>query len=174
LADDSLAAFGDPGAVIDRPATMKHARAMPDDGSRTPGSTDKPRGLPRRRAMAPPHALRVKRVYAAPDEGDGLRILVDRLWPRGMARQKAQVDLWLKDVAPSDALRRQFHGRPDQWAAFNAAYGRQLAQAPARPLAESIIDKLAASAVTLLYAARDEQHNNAIALRDWLASRMGE
>ena len=121
-----------------------------------------------------PHALRVKRVYAAPDEDDGLRILVDRLWPRGVAKQNSRIDLWLRDVAPSNQLRRRFHGDPDQWAAFNAAYAEELARAPALPLANSIIEKLAAGAVTLVYAARDERRNNAVALRDWLAARMRE
>ncbi len=119
-----------------------------------------------------PRALRVKRVYAAPEKDDGLRILVDRLWPRGIAKQDAEIDMWLKDVAPSSELRRRFHGDPDQWAAFNAAYAEELARAPALPLADSIIEKLAGSAVTLLYAARDERRNNAVALRDWLAARM--
>ena len=127
-----------------------------------------------KRRAATPNALRVKRVYAAPDEGDGLRILVDRLWPRGLTKQKARIDLWMKDVAPSDGLRRRFHGDSEQWVAFNAAYAEELARAPTAPLADSIIEKLAASAVTLLYAARNEPRNNAVALRDWLAARMRE
>ena len=117
---------------------------MADEGSRAPGARDKPREARRRRATALPAAPRVKRVYAAPDEGDGLRILVDRLWPRGMAREKAHVDLWLKDVAPSNALRRQFHLHPDHWAAFKAGYDAELAREPALPLAESILKKLTA------------------------------
>jgi uncharacterized protein YeaO (DUF488 family) len=119
-------------------------------------------------------ALRIKRVYVAPEKDDGLRVLVDRLWPRGIAKRDAAIDIWLKDVAPSNELRRRFHGDPGQWAAFNAAYAEELARPPALPLADSIIEKLAAGAVTLLYAARDEQRNNAVALRDWLAARMGE
>jgi uncharacterized protein YeaO (DUF488 family) len=125
-----------------------------------------------KRGARAPRALRIKRVYAAPEKDDGLRILVDRLWPRGIAKQDAQIDMWLKDVAPSHELRRRFHGDPGQWAAFNAAYAEELARAPALPLADSIIEKLAGSAVTLLYAARDERRNNAVALRDWLAARM--
>jgi len=151
---------------------MKHFFAMPHDESHAQGSTHKPRRVVRQRG-ASAHALRVKRVYAVAEEDDGLRILVDRLWPRGMTREKARVDLWLKDVAPSNELRRQFHGHPDHWAAFTAAYREELAREPARQAAASIIDKLATSAVTLLYAARDEAHNNAVALRDWLAARTG-
>ena len=150
---------------------MKHGFVMSAHGSHASGSTGKPPGA-RRRGAAQGGALRIKRVYAPPDEDDGLRILVDRLWPRGLAREKARIDLWLKDVAPSNELRRQFHGHPDHWAAFNAASGQELAQEPARQAAQSIIDKLAAGPVTLLYAARDEQHNNAVALRDWLAARI--
>ena len=116
--------------------------------------------------------LRIKRVYAAPDKADGLRILVDRLWPRGIAKQKARIDLWLKDIAPSDALRQRFHGKPEAWREFTAAYAKELAQQPARAAAESLREKLRASPVTLLYAARDEEHNNAAALRDWLVKRM--
>ena len=153
---------------------MKHFFAMPDHGSRAPGSTGAPRGVRRRRRADQPHALRVKRVYAPSDEGDGLRILVDRLWPRGLAKQEARVDLWLRDAAPSNELRRRFHSHPDRWAAFKAAYDEELEGEPARSLAGSIIDKLAATPVTLLYAARDEQRNNAVALRDWLVARMAE
>ena len=67
-------------------------------------------------------ALALKRIYEPPDASDGTRILVDRLWPRGIARDKARIDLWLKEVAPSDALRKRFHGKPDDWDAFRAAY----------------------------------------------------
>jgi uncharacterized protein YeaO (DUF488 family) len=110
----------------------------------------------------------VKRVYDPPDEVDGLRVLVDRLWPRGLSREKARVDLWLKDVAPGDDLRRRFHANPAAWKPFVAAYERELAREPARAAAELLAQRLAQTSVTLLYAARDEQHNNAVALRDWL------
>ncbi|MDE2133273.1 MAG: DUF488 family protein [Alphaproteobacteria bacterium] len=116
-------------------------------------------------------ALRLKRVYEAPDESDGLRILVDRLWPRGIAKEKAHIDLWLKDVAPSNDLRRRFHGKPGAWKEFTAAYAKELAREPALSLAAAIEGNLADTAVTLLYAARDTEHNNAVALRDWLLSR---
>ncbi len=116
-------------------------------------------------------ALRLKRVYETPEKSDGLRILVDRLWPRGIAKEKAHIDLWLKDVAPSNDLRRRFHGKPEAWKEFTAAYAEELAHEPALSLANSIIGKLAGTAVTLLYAARDTEHNNAVALRDWLLLR---
>ena len=71
-------------------------------------------------------SLRLKRVYEQPEAGDGMRILVDRLWPRGLAKAKARIDLWLKDIAPSDALRKRFHAKPDDWGAFCAAYAAEL------------------------------------------------
>ena len=77
-------------------------------------------------------AVRVKRVYEQAAEDDGLRVLVDRLWPRGLAKNKAHIDEWLKDVAPSDALRHRFHDQPAKWEEFVAAYGRELEQEPAK------------------------------------------
>lgn len=112
--------------------------------------------------------LRVKRVYEPPAEDDGTRILVDRLWPRGLSKAKARVDLWLKEVAPSDALRRRFHNNPEQWSAFVAAYGRELKQEPAKSAAADLRKQIKRARVTLLFAAHDEEHNNAVALKDWL------
>lgn len=115
--------------------------------------------------------LQVKRVYEPPADEDGLRVLVDRLWPRGLTKQKASIDLWLKDVAPSDTLRRRFHGNPDQWSAFVTAYGRELRQEPAKSAAAHLREQIKHGRVTLLYAARDEAHNNAVALKNWLARK---
>ena len=113
-------------------------------------------------------AIALKRVYAPPDAGDGTRILVDRLWPRGIARDKARIDFWLKDVAPSDALRKRFHGNPDDWDAFCAAYFAELEEPAAQAAAKDLLARLRKGPVTLLYAARDERRNNAVALRAWL------
>jgi len=117
-------------------------------------------------------SLAVKRVYAPPEPDDGTRILVDRLWPRGIARDKASIDLWLKDIAPSDALRKRFHAKPERWDDFRAAYAAELDGAAA---AQSAVKELRAllrrGTVTLLYAARDEERNNAVALKAWLARR---
>jgi uncharacterized protein YeaO (DUF488 family) len=99
--------------------------------------------------------FRIKRIYEPAGKDDGLRVLVDRLWPRGIAKRKAHIDLWLRDLSPSDALRRMVHADPTKWDEFVKAYGRELKQEPART-------------VTLLYAARDEAHNNAVALKRWL------
>jgi uncharacterized protein YeaO (DUF488 family) len=112
--------------------------------------------------------LHIKRVYEPAAEEDGLRVLVDRLWPRGIAKEKARIDLWLKDVAPSDALRRRFHGNPSKWKEFVAAYSRELEEEPAKTAAAGLRERLRTQPVTLLYAARDETHNNAVALKSWL------
>ncbi len=113
--------------------------------------------------------LSVKRVYDPPSPEDGTRILVDRLWPRGV--RKERIDLWLKDIAPSDALRHEFHGHPDQWETFRAAYAAELGSASAQAALAILMEKIAAGPVTLLYAAKDETRNNAEALRLWLTGR---
>lgn len=115
--------------------------------------------------------LALKRVYAPPATDDGMRILVDRLWPRGLSKEKAQINLWLKDIAPSDALRKRFHGKSEDWEEFCTAYFAELEQPAACAAAEELRAERRKGAVTLLYAARDEQHNNAVALKRWLNRR---
>lgn len=118
--------------------------------------------------------LRLKRIYEPPEANDGTRILVDRLWPRGISREKARVDLWLREIAPSGALRKRFHGKPEDWDAFLAAYAAELQEeAEARSAVETLFGRLRQGPATLLYAARDERHNNAVALKDWLERHMG-
>ncbi|MFI5013567.1 MAG: DUF488 domain-containing protein [Hyphomicrobiales bacterium] len=112
--------------------------------------------------------LRIKRVYEPAAASDGVRVLVDRLWPRGLSKEKARVDLWLKDIAPSDMLRRQMHGGEIGWDQFEAAYSAELAREPARSAAQALIDRIEHGRVTLLYAARDETRNNAVALKRWI------
>lgn len=116
-------------------------------------------------------AIRVKRIYEPSEAGDGMRILVDRLWPRGIAKAKAKVDLWLKEIAPSDALRKRFHAKPALWDAFGAAYAKELQAEPAASAATELRRHARQGPVTLLYAARDEEHNNAVALKAWLTRR---
>lgn len=120
------------------------------------------------------HALNVKRVYAPAENEDGLRVLVDRLWPRGIARDKARIHLWLKEIAPSNDLRRRFHGKLGKWSEFKAAYVRELGREPARIHANELIERLRKTPVTLLYAARNEDANNAIVLKDWLLARCSD
>jgi uncharacterized protein YeaO (DUF488 family) len=112
--------------------------------------------------------FRIKRVYEPTADDDGLRVLVDRLWPRGLAKEKAHIDQWLKDVAPSDTLRRRFHGNPATWDKFVTTYARELAQEPAATAAADLRALGRKQPVTLLYAARDETHNNAVALKKLL------
>jgi uncharacterized protein YeaO (DUF488 family) len=113
--------------------------------------------------------IKLKRIYQAPAASDGTRILVDRLWPRGIAKAKAKVDLWLKDIAPSDALRKRFHGHPEDWDEFRKAYAAELKQAG--EAVKALRGHLRKGTVTLLYAARDQEHNNAVALKHWLGRR---
>jgi uncharacterized protein YeaO (DUF488 family) len=114
-------------------------------------------------------SLMLKRVYERPEPGDGTRILVDRLWPRGLSR--AKIDVWLKDIAPSDQLRKRFHAKPGDWDAFCAAYAAELEGEPAQAALEHLRELQHTGPVTLLYAARDEAHNNAVALKAWLEHR---
>lgn len=127
----------------------------------------------RRFPAKPVKRLGVKRVYEPLADDDGLRILVDRLWPRGLTKAKARVDWWLKDIAPSDALRRRFHGEPTKWRDFVVAYGRELTREPAKAAVASLLERLRREpATTLLYASRDDVHNNALALKHWLQRRL--
>lgn len=108
-------------------------------------------------------SISVKRVYESPASSDGKRVLVDRIWPRGMTKEKAKIDLWLKEVAPSTDLRKWFGHDPERWSEFRKRYRAELKNNPA--LAE--LRKMAHQGkLTLVYAARDEERNNALVLRD--------
>lgn len=110
--------------------------------------------------------IRVKRVYDAPAEDDGYRILVDKLWPRGISWERSRVDLWLKDIAPSDELRRWFNHEPEKWAEFKKRYFTEIKERT--EALGSLLEKLKTERVTLLYGARDQQLNNATALKEYL------
>lgn len=112
--------------------------------------------------------LRLKRIYDAPEAGDGCRVLVDRVWPRGLSKRKAEVDLWLKDIAPSTDLRKWFDHTPGLWKTFRSRYFKELDENP-EPVAE-LRERLRQGRVMLLFAARDEAHNNAVALGEYLAN----
>lgn len=114
--------------------------------------------------------IKVKRVYASPAPDDGQRFLVDRLWPRGVKKEALQLDGWLKDVAPSDALRKWFGHDPAKWEEFQERYFAELEAKPEawRPLLEAARQ----GTVTLLFSARDEAHNNAVALKAFLEARL--
>lgn len=107
--------------------------------------------------------IRIKRVYDAPSKEDGYRILVDRLWPRGLSKEKAKVDLWLKEIAPSDELRKRFCHDPIKWEEFKEKYAEELKSKREflRKIKQIEEEK---GTVTLLYAAKNKEHNNAVAL----------
>jgi uncharacterized protein YeaO (DUF488 family) len=98
-----------------------------------------------------------------------MRVLVDRLWPRGVSKEKAQLDLWLREIAPSDALRKEFGHDHSRWAAFQSAYFRELRKQP--EAVENLRQEARRRTVTLLYAARDEARNNAVALLEYLSGK---
>ncbi len=113
--------------------------------------------------------IKLKRVYGQPSADDGYRILVDRLWPRGLTKEKAALDLWLKDVGPSNELRKWFGHDPVLWDEFKRRYFQELAEKTA--LIQQIQEKADAGMVTLVYAAHDSEHNNAVALAEYLAKK---
>lgn len=118
-------------------------------------------------------ALHLKRVYEPPSSTDGRRVLVDRLWPRGVRKADARIDEWLKDVAPSHELRRWFGHDPERFPEFRERYRRELRAEPARSVLAELQRRAARGTVTLIYAARDDQHNNAVVLAQELARRRG-
>ena len=111
----------------------------------------------------------LRRAYVPAGRSDGTRVLVDRIWPRGVSRAAAAIDVWLQEVAPSTDLRHWFGHDPSRWEEFRRRYHRELARRPepVRRLQELVRD----GRVTLVYAARDQQHNNAVALKEYLQGR---
>lgn len=111
--------------------------------------------------------IKIKRIYVAPSKSDGFRILVDRLWPRGVSKEKAKLDLWLKDIAPSGELRKWFGHDPKKWPMFRKKYRDELKNNKeiVAELEKTIKEK---KNVTLLYAAKDEDYNEAVLIREFL------
>lgn len=116
--------------------------------------------------------IRVKRAYRAARVSDGHRVLVDRVWPRGVARDRLRVAEWMPDIAPSVELRRWFRHDPARWAVFRAAYWEELNER--QGLVSSLCARAQNGPVTLIHAAKDELHNNAVVLKDYLHRRLGE
>ena len=108
----------------------------------------------------------IKRVYATPTKSDGKRILVDRLWPRGMSKERARLSDWMKEIAPSDELRNWFHHNPDGWQEFGRRYRKEIAQN--QDALAALREAAGHGTVTLLFASADTEHNNAVVLRDYL------
>lgn len=115
--------------------------------------------------------IQLKRAYEPPGEQDGCRVLVDRLWPRGVSREKMQIDLWLKEIAPSDALRKQFHHDPERWEEFKRRYFAELDGKS--EAVQELLKKAAGGRITLIYGSREERRNNAAALKEYLERRKG-
>ncbi len=109
-------------------------------------------------------SVRIKRAYEPADSGDGYRVLVDRLWPRGLSKDKAHLDMWMKDVAPSTELRRWFGHDPARWDEFVRRYRAELAEPNQNRLVTELADRAAHGSLTLVYGARDTLHNEAVVL----------
>ncbi len=113
--------------------------------------------------------VRVKRVYDEPDAADGTRVLVDRLWPRGIGREQVAADLWLKEAAPSEALRKWYGHDPARWESFRQKYRAELARRGA--ILRMLEELRRRGPLTLIYSARDGAHNNAVVLREVVEDR---
>jgi uncharacterized protein YeaO (DUF488 family) len=150
-------------------AARRKPRLPPTDENDVPGGYSSPacylHELPQ---LAEPgtRGVEIKRIYEVPDAADGLRVLIDRLWPRGISRRRAALDAWLVDLAPSTALRTWFHHHLDRWPEFGRRYRTELrSQAP---LLQQLRQRARRQRVTLLYGARDPRVNHAVVLRDVL------
>jgi uncharacterized protein YeaO (DUF488 family) len=108
--------------------------------------------------------INIKRVYEKPGKEDGVRILVDRLWPRGLTKEKASIDLWLKDIAPSTELRKWFGHDPEKWKEFRKRYRHELKENEEQ--VSLLKDQMKKGMVTLVYGAKDEEHNQALVLKE--------
>jgi len=113
--------------------------------------------------------IQIKRIYEAPNPEDGYRILVDRLWPRGVKKENTKIDLWQKEIGPSDVLRKWFNHEPAKWEKFKRRYFKELGQN--QDLVDQLTQYVSKGKVTFLFSAKDETHNNAVALREYLLTR---
>ena len=110
--------------------------------------------------------IQLKRAYHAASQRDGYRLLVDRIWPRGLAKEEARIDDWMKEIAPSTALRKWFGHEPSKWEEFRRRYFAELSDRP--ELVNTLLEIARSRPLTLVYSAKDEEHNNAVALREYL------
>ena len=110
--------------------------------------------------------IQLKRAYHAASQRDGYRLLVDRLWPRGLGKEEARIDDWMKEIAPSTELRKWFRHEPAKWEEFRRRYLGELSHRP--ELVKRLLEIARSRPLTLVYSAKDEEHNNAVALREYL------
>lgn len=121
----------------------------------------------RRRSM-----IEIKRVYEEANRKDGFRVLIDRLWPRGKKKSEVKLDEWLKELSPSTELRKQFDHDPSRWEEFKSAYLKELRQPEAKEKLEMLIKLARKMKITLLFGAKDEEHNNAVVLKQLIERKL--
>ena len=114
--------------------------------------------------------IQLKRAYEKPGSSDGCRILIDRIWPRGVSKEELKIDEWLKDIAPSTSLRKWFGHEPDKWNEFKKRYFEELKHN--KELTNRIIEKMHQDEVTFVYSAKDREHNNAVALKEYIEKQI--
>lgn len=114
--------------------------------------------------------IKIKRIYIEKDKSDGYRILVDRLWPRGVSKDKAGIDEWMKEISPSAELRNLYSHDVSKWTEFKELYFKELSEK--EDLVRAIIEKESSGPVTLVFAAKDEKHSNAAALKEYIENKM--
>jgi uncharacterized protein YeaO (DUF488 family) len=117
--------------------------------------------------------IEIERIYNNPaeDNGNSFRILIDRLWPRGLSKEKVKIDLWLKDVAPSSSLRKWFSHDEKKWDEFKSRYFKELEENGSESIS-TVLEKGTKGSITLLYGAKDEKFNNAVALKEYLEHKI--
>jgi uncharacterized protein YeaO (DUF488 family) len=113
--------------------------------------------------------IQIKRVYEEPSKEDGKRILIDRLWPRGLTKEKASIDLWIKEIAPTTELRKWFGHEEDKWDGFKKRYKQELQKN--FESVEQLIQELKSGMVTLVYGAKDTEHNDAVVLKEYIEQK---
>ena len=117
-------------------------------------------------------SVSIRRAYDLPGDHDGYRVLVDRVWPRGVSKDQLRIDEWMREVAPSSELRRWYGHRPERWEEFRQRYIRELAEGPQHEAFEALLERARSGPVTLVFGARDAEHSQAAVLRDLLIERL--
>lgn len=121
-----------------------------------------------RRQHNQPAMIRIKRVYSEPNLEDGVRVLIDRIWPRGFSKERARIDEWKKELAPSTALRKWFGHDPAKWTGFRERYRKELTESGEIEVLRELATRSRHETITLIYSAADEEHNQAVVLMEWL------
>ena len=114
----------------------------------------------------------IKRIYDSPSESDGIRILVDRLWPRGLSKDRARIDFWAREIAPSNELRKWYGHEPSRWPEFKVRYFAELDSLP--DAVHELLGHATSERMTLLYSSKEREINNAVALREYLQKQIGQ